>query len=176
MGRDDEMSLKVDRGIALHKMIRLLTQSLGGEGYLCFMGNEFGHPEWIDFPREGNNFSYHYCRRQWNLLRDQSLRYGQLCEFDLAMNKWEALLGIMPAEHQFLTLSHEEDKLIVFEKGPALFIFNFHTNKSFEDYRIGTLWSSDHVIVFDSDRPEFGGHNRLSTGYQTRFVPDRGEY
>lgn len=70
MNRNDGMSLKVDRGMALHKMIRMLTQSLGGEGYLNFMGNEFGHPEWIDFPREGNNFSYHYCRRQWNLLRD----------------------------------------------------------------------------------------------------------
>jgi 1,4-alpha-glucan branching enzyme len=60
-------SMKVDRGVALHKMIRLLTQSLGGEAYLNFMGNEFGHPEWIDFPRAENNFSYHYCRRQWSL-------------------------------------------------------------------------------------------------------------
>jgi len=81
MGRD-QSSLKVDRGMALHKMIRLLTQSLGGEAYLNFMGNEFGHPEWIDFPRKENNWSYHYCRRQWNLLRDEKLRYGQLCEFD----------------------------------------------------------------------------------------------
>lgn len=117
--------------MALHKMIRLLTQSLGGEGYLNFMGNEFGHPEWIDFPREGNNFSFHYCRRQWNLLRDKGLRYDQLNEFDKAMNKWEAILGIMGSEHQFLTLSHEADKLIVYEKGPALFIFNFHTHESF---------------------------------------------
>jgi 1,4-alpha-glucan branching enzyme len=61
-------SIVTDRGIALHKMIRLITLTLGGEAYLCFMGNEFGHPEWIDFPRQGNNFSYHYCRRQWNLL------------------------------------------------------------------------------------------------------------
>lgn len=82
MGKEGQPSLKVDRGMALHKMIRLLTQSLGGEGYLNFMGNEFGHPEWIDFPREGNNFSYHYCRRQWNLLRDEKLRYDQLCAFD----------------------------------------------------------------------------------------------
>jgi len=92
------------------------------------------------------------------------------------MNKWEALLGVMPADHQFITLSHEQDKLIVYEKGPALFIFNFHTNKSFEDYQVGTLWRSDHVIVFDSDRPEFGGHNRLNTGYQTRFVPKQGDW
>ena len=65
--------------MALHKMIRMLTQSLGGEGYLNFMGNEFGHPEWIDFPREGNNWSFDHCRRQWNLLEDQNLRFEQLC-------------------------------------------------------------------------------------------------
>ena len=145
------MSLKVDRGMALHKMIRLLTQSLGGEGYLNFMGNEFGHPEWIDFPREGNNFSFHYCRRQWNLLRDKGLRYDQLCEFDKQMNRWEAILETMGAEHQYLTLSHEDDKLIIYEKGPALFIFNFHPNESFADYRVGTQWSSDHIIIFDTD-------------------------
>ena len=71
-----DQNMKVDRGVALHKMIRLLTQSLSGEAYLNFMGNEFGHPEWIDFPREGNNYSYHYCRRQWNLLEDNNLRFG----------------------------------------------------------------------------------------------------
>jgi 1,4-alpha-glucan branching enzyme len=85
----NQTSIRVDRGIALHKMIRLLTQSLGGEAYLNFMGNEFGHPEWIDFPREGNNFSYHYCRRQWNLVDDQNLRFKQLFAFDQEMNKSE---------------------------------------------------------------------------------------
>jgi 1,4-alpha-glucan branching enzyme len=112
-------------------MIRLLTQSLGGEAYLTFMGNEFGHPEWIDFPREGNNFSYHYCRRQWSLMMNEELRFGQLLQFEKVMNKWENTLQTMASEHQFVTLSHEEDKLIVFEKGRLLFVFNFHTNKSF---------------------------------------------
>lgn len=74
--RRNQPSLKVSRGIALHKMIRLITFSLGGNAYLNFMGNEFGHPEWIDFPREGNNFSYHMCRRQWSLKYNQDLRYG----------------------------------------------------------------------------------------------------
>ena len=151
MSKSKTESIRVSRGMALHKMIRLITQSLGGEGFLTFMGNEFGHPEWIDFPREGNNFSFHYCRRQWNLLRDKGLRYDQLNEFDKVMNKWEAILGIMGSEHQFLTLSHEADKLIVYEKGPALFIFNFHTHESFSDYRIGTMWNSDHILIFDSD-------------------------
>ena len=76
MSMHHQPSLRVSRGLALHKMIRLISQSLGGEGYLNFMGNEFGHPGWIDFPREGNNNSYHYCRRQWNLMYNEGLRYG----------------------------------------------------------------------------------------------------
>jgi 1,4-alpha-glucan branching enzyme len=82
-------SIVVERGVALHKMIRLLTLGLGGEAYLNFMGNEMGHPEWIDFPREGNNFSYHYCRRQWSLGENPNLRYSFLKNFDTAMNKLE---------------------------------------------------------------------------------------
>ena len=170
------MNPKVARGMALHKMIRLLTQSLGGEGYLNFMGNEFGHPEWIDFPREGNNFSYHYCRRQWNLLRDQNLRYGQLCQFDKKMNQYESVLGLMRAEHQYLTFSHEEDKLIVYEKGAALFIFNFHTSKSYENYKVGTEWGTDHILLFDTDQEGLGGHGRLNSGYSQRYVPKRGPW
>jgi len=138
MDKFKERTVRVDRGIALHKMIRLLTQSLGGEGYLNFMGNEWGHPEWIDFPREGNNFSYHYCRRQWNLLDDEKLRFEQLNNFDVAMNKWENIFKLLVAKHQFVSLSHEEDKIIVFEKGSLLFVFNFHPTKSFENYKIGT--------------------------------------
>ena len=77
----------VNRGIALHKMIRLLVHGMGGEGYLNFIGNEFGHPEWLDFPRAGNNSSYNYARRQWNLVDDESLRYKFLNNFDGAMNR-----------------------------------------------------------------------------------------
>lgn len=85
--------------MALHKMIRLITQSLGGEAYLNFMGNEFGHPEWIDFPREGNNNSYHYCRRQWSLSFNQDLRFGQLGAFDEKMCHYEAIFGTMVRPH-----------------------------------------------------------------------------
>lgn len=98
MARDSN-SLKVDRGVALHKMIRLIVQSLGGEAYLNFMGNEFGHPEWIDFPRPENNFSYHYCRRQWYLSEDESLRYSQLYAFDKHMNTVEQKYQTMTATH-----------------------------------------------------------------------------
>jgi len=82
-------TLIVSRGMALHKMLRLITIALGGEGYLCFMGNEFGHPEWIDFPREGNGWSYKHCRRQWHLVDDEMLRYRFLNEFDKAMTGLE---------------------------------------------------------------------------------------
>jgi len=91
----NEKSIVIDRGIAIHKMIRLLTISLGGEAYLNFMGNEFGHPEWIDFPREGNNFSYHYCRRQWNLIDDPNLKFEYLLNFDILMNKWVERFELM---------------------------------------------------------------------------------
>ena len=120
-------SIVVDRGMALHKLIRLVTMGLGGEAYLNFMGNEFGHPEWIDFPREGNGFSYHFCRRQWHLSDDSSLKYSQLKSFDKAMNELERRFNWMrQGAHQYITLTHEGDKLIVFERGDLLFIFNFH--------------------------------------------------
>ena len=89
----------IDRGIALHKMIRLITLTLAGEGYLNFMGNEFGHPEWIDFPRQGNNWSYHYCRRQWSLVDNPDLKYEWLNNFDramIAMTKKEKTLTLSP--------------------------------------------------------------------------------
>jgi len=82
MAKNTEITLKISRGMALHKMIRLISMSLGGEAYLNFMGNEFGHPEWIDFPREGNSNSYDYCRRQWNLMYDEKLRYPLLYNWD----------------------------------------------------------------------------------------------
>jgi 1,4-alpha-glucan branching enzyme len=138
-------------------MIRLISQSLGGEAYLNFMGNEFGHPEWIDFPREGNNNSFHYCRRQWNLLRDEGLRYGQLAEFDRAMNELEVRYSSMIKPHQYITLMHEDDKLIVYEKGDLVYIFNFHWEKSYEHYQIGTHWGTDHFMALESDMEEFGG-------------------
>lgn len=122
-------TIVVDRGMALHKMIRLITIGLGGEAYLNFMGNEFGHPEWIDFPREGNSFSYHYCRRQWNLADNEQLKYTALKRFDQAFNQLEERFHwLKPGTHQYVTLTHEVDKLLVFEKGDLLFIFNFHTN------------------------------------------------
>jgi len=130
MSKLNPASVVIDRGMALHKMIRLISQSLGGEAYLNFMGNEFGHPEWIDFPREGNGNSFQYCRRQWPLLYNNELRYGQLAEFDKVMNATEMKFGYMANHHQFISLADETAKIIVYEKGDLLYVFNFHPNQS----------------------------------------------
>ena len=111
-----ELTPVIDRGIALHKMIRLITYGLGGEGYLNFEGNEFGHPEWLDFPRVGNGESYHYSRRQFNLIKDDLLRYKFLYAFDKAMLKLDV------TGPEYVSLKHEGDKVLVFEKGDLLFI------------------------------------------------------
>ena len=126
----------ISRGVALHKLIRLLTFSLGGEGYLNFMGNEFGHPEWIDFPRAGNDNSYWYARRQWHLVDDNTLRYKHLNAFDRAMQHLDAAYHLLAdADIQFLFI-HEAAKQIVYARGGLVFAFNFHPSASVTDWRI----------------------------------------
>ncbi|CAF0704329.1 unnamed protein product [Brachionus calyciflorus] len=152
----------VDRGIALHKMIRLLTHGLGGEGWLNFMGNEFGHPEWLDFPRAGNNDSYHYARRQYNLVNDELLRYTFLNRFDEKMNNLDNEYKWLN-KSQFVSRKHQDDKVVVFERGEKglLWVFNFHHSKSYPDYMIGCSLPGKYKIVLDTDAEEFGGHKRL---------------
>ena len=166
-------SIVIDRGIALHKMIRLLTASLAGEGYLNFMGNEFGHPEWIDFPREGNNWSYHYCRRQWSLVDNTDLKYCQLNEFDKAMVallKKEKIMDKAP-ENRWM---HQDDKILIYTKGDLVFIFNFHPTKSFEKYFIPVGKKGKYKVILSSDDGLFGGFSRVDTQitYQTFTTPD----
>ncbi|KAI6697888.1 hypothetical protein NL676_018007 [Syzygium grande] len=151
----------IDRGIALHKMIRLITMGLGGEGYLNFMGNEFGHPEWIDFPREGNGFSYDKCRRRFDLGDADYLKYRGLQEFDQAMQHVEGAYGFMTSEHQYISRKDEGDRIIVFERGNLVFVFNFHWNNSYTDYRIGCLKPGKYKIVLNSDDALFGGYSRI---------------
>jgi len=163
----------IDRGMAIHKIIRLITQSLGGDAYLNFMGNEFGHPEWIDFPREGNNNSYHYARRRWDLHADKLLRYHHLREFDKAMNRTEDKYGWLHAEYAYVSLKHEEDKLIAFERAGLFFVFNFHPTKSYTDYRFGIQTPGKYKVILDTDQAEFGGHARVdpSARYFTQTQP-----
>ncbi|XP_078089193.1 1,4-alpha-glucan-branching enzyme isoform X1 [Mustelus asterias] len=160
----------VDRGMQLHKMIRLITHALGGEGYLNFIGNEFGHPEWLDFPRTGNNESYHYARRQFNLLDNQLLRYYQLNTFDTDMNKLEEKYGWLAAPPAYVNEKHEGNKVIAFERANLLFIFNFNREKSFPDYRVGIDQPGKYRIVLDTDAAEYGGHGRLN--HNTEFFTD----
>ena len=158
-------TIVISRGMSLHKLIRMITFALGGEGYLCFMGNEFGHPEWVDFPRPGNGFSYSHCRRRWDLCDNKNLRYKYLYNWDVAMNKLDDVFNFISSPFQYVSLKHEDDKIIVFEKGDLLFVFNFHPFKSFENYKIGTKWGTKHKIVLDSDEFRFFGKGRLEYGH-----------
>ncbi|KAG6878581.1 alpha-1,4-glucan branching enzyme [Termitomyces sp. T159_Od127] len=158
-----EMTPIIARGLALHKMIRLLTQSLGGEGYLNFEGNEFGHPEWLDFPREGNNNSFHYARRQWNVVDDPLLRYKYLNNFDREMNHLADRYGYLESPQAYVSLKHEIDKIVVYERAGLLFIFNFHPSQSYTDYRVGVDESGEYTVVLSSDESKFGGFSNIKT-------------
>jgi 1,4-alpha-glucan branching enzyme len=165
-------SIEIDRGIALHKMIRLITASLAGQGYLNFMGNEFGHPEWIDFPREGNGWSYHYCRRQWSLVDDTNLRYEQLDKFDKAMVKLLKKGDILNKD-EVNRWVHQDDKLIIYTKGDYVFIFNFHPEKSFDGYFVPVGEKGTYKVALTTDSAEFGGFSRVDTSvkYKTMTTP-----
>lgn len=151
----------IARGIALHKMIRLFTLVAGGEGWLNFMGNEFGHPEWLDFPREGNGWSYHHCRRQWSLVDNKDLRYQHLNHFDQEMihaARTHHLLSCAPAQQIHV---HNSNQILAAERANLIFIFNFHPTKSFPDYPIPITRDSDYRILINSDSRENGGYQRI---------------
>lgn len=150
----------VDRGVALHKMIRFFTICLGGNAWLNFMGNEFGHPEWIDFPRLENEWSYKHARRQWSLVDDKDLKYHYLNEFDKAMLKFVKENNIMNAEPAWMMNADEEYKTIVFERNNMIFVFNWG-NESMPDYEINVKNTGDYKIVFSSDDSRFGGFDNI---------------
>ena len=154
-------SLVVDRGLALHKLIRLITASTAGNGYLNFMGNEFGHPEWIDFPREGNNWSYQYARRQWSLIENQELKYHYLSDFDRAMLEILARYSIYsgPCHH---VKTDQNDLVIAFERAGLLFVYNFHPSQSYTDYGLA-VDAGRYRTLLCTDQPEFGGFGRFDT-------------
>ncbi|HRW97508.1 MAG TPA: alpha amylase C-terminal domain-containing protein, partial [Bacteroidales bacterium] len=163
--------LVIDRGMALHKMIRLITIVLGGQAYLNFMGNEFGHPEWIDFPREGNNWSYHYARRQWSLRNNPNLKYRFLAEFDKKMIQLAKDKNILAAGYGYKLNNDEENKTLIFEKAGLIFVFNFHPIHSIAGYEFYVKESGDYKIILNSDATEFNGHNRVDDSrlYTTFF-------
>jgi 1,4-alpha-glucan branching enzyme len=156
--------LLIERGLALHKLIRLITFALGGDGYLNFMGNEFGHPEWIDFPREGNNYSYQYARRQWSLVDNPELRYHALAEFDRAMMQLDVQHQVLAGPEQELIQVHEEHKLLIARRGPLVLAFNFHPHNSHPGYRFGVPEFRNYRLALDTDDPAFGGHGAIVPG------------
>jgi 1,4-alpha-glucan branching enzyme len=172
----DSQNVIIDRGIALHKMIRLITFSLAGEGYLTFMGNEFGHPEWVDFPRAGNNNSYHHARRQWSLVDNPKLRYQGLNNFDRAMMHLDEDFNLLEDKFIENLLVHEEMKVLVYRRGPVVFVFNFHPNNSYTDLRIPVPDPCDYVLQLDTDAKEFDGQGRVLEGmcYPWHHVPSYG--
>ena len=167
----DETNL-VNRGIALHKMIRLVTAAAMNGGYLNFMGNEFGHPEWIDFPREGNGWSYKYARRQWNLVDNQDLDYHFLSDFD------EAMLEVIKSGKKFNLTPVQEiwhndgDQILAFERGDLLFVFNFSPTKSYADYGF-LVKKGEYHVVLNTDAKAFGGNGLADDGvtHFTNFDP-----
>ncbi len=169
----DIPSMVVDRGMALHKMLRLITMSLGGEGYLTFMGNEFGHPEWIDFPREGNGWSYHYCRRQWSLADNPFLRYKDLHAFEVAMVEMAKKQKVLSGQDKQLQL-HNDDKVVVYKKGGAVFAFNFHPTKSFDGYFVQMPEKGDYEVILSTDDHSFGGQARVYHQTYTAITKEDG--
>jgi len=151
----------IDRAIALHKMIRLLTLGGGGEGYLNFMGNEFGHPEWIDFPREGNGWSFHYCRRQWSLLDNGFLKYQGLGEFDRDMIHLARENHLFDHRMANLQLLKEPEKTIVFYRKGLLFAFNFHPVQSLTNVLVPVPNPVDYEVVLSSDDAKYGGYDQV---------------
>ncbi|HWQ71177.1 MAG TPA: alpha-amylase family glycosyl hydrolase [Desulfitobacteriaceae bacterium] len=174
----ESQSLVVERAIALHKMIRLITISLGSEGYLNFMGNEFGHPEWIDFPREGNGWSFKYCRRQWSLADSKYLRYYDLNLFDSAMIHLVVAGNLMGGGVPQSLCIDQERKIIAFRKKDFLYIFNFHPTESYPDFALPIHEDGCFQVVLDTDEQRFGGQGRIchATRYVTAKLNMNGEF
>ena len=152
-------SLIIDRAMALHKMIRLITLATAGGGYLAFMGNEWGHPEWIDFPRQGNNWSYAHARRLWSLVDNPDLKFKYLNAFDSAMIHFATESNILDYEPRVLVRDINR-QLLIFERRGYLFVFSFNPTTSYTDYQFDVP-AGKYITVLNTDNPAFGGDNRI---------------
>lgn len=170
MQKGDE-NYTVHRGIALHKMIRLLTASTINGGYLNYMGNEFGHPEWIDFPREGNGWSYKYARRQWNLVDNKNLTFHYLADFDADMLKTiKSVKGFQDTPVQEIW-HNDGDQVLAYQRGDLIFVFNFSPMKSFTDYGF-LVTPGTYKAVLNTDNPIYGGNGFADDTVQHFTIPD----
>ena len=152
----------IDRAIALHKMIRMFTLAGGGEGYLNFMGNEFGHPEWIDFPREGNGWSFHYCRRQWSLKNNGLLKYQWLNDFDEDMIKLTKDADMFNQRMGDLRLMKGPEQTMVFSRNGLLFAFNFHYGRSLPNVLVPVQNKGKYTVEMSSDDEKYGGWGQIA--------------
>ncbi len=157
-----KQNLTVERGVALHKMIRLVTAATAGNGYLNFMGNEFGHPEWIDFPREGNAWSYAHARRLWSIADDDTLLYKGLEAFDREMVRFIRENRLL-SEPPVLLTADEEKQILVFLRKNCIFALNFNPTASFGDYGVAAP-AGKYKLAFSSDDAEYNGQGRLQAG------------
>jgi 1,4-alpha-glucan branching enzyme len=157
-------------------MVRLLTFSLAGEGYLNFMGNEFGHPEWIDFPREGNGFSYAHARRQWSLVDDPFLRYQGLNQFDKAMLALDPRFHLLNDPFIELLFADEGRKLLCYRRGPLVFALNFHPTESYDGLRLPVPDPEDYRVVLDTDPVAYAGPARTAGEGMVYPRQDHGAY
>lgn len=150
----------IDRGLALHKIIRLLTFALAGDAWMNFMGNEFGHPEWVDFPREGNGWNHHYARRQWSLADNPFLHYRSLEAFDAALMALDEAFGTLSDPFIERLLLEEEARVLAFRRGPLAFAVNLHPSVSYEGLRLPVPDRKDYRTVLSTDEERFSGHGR----------------
>ena len=171
--RKDQPNIIVERGIALHKMIRLATAGAAGGAYLNFMGNEFGHPEWIDFPREGNGWSYKHARRIWSISEDPEHKFHWLYDFDKEMIQLINENKILTVPSVDLVMENKPDKVVAFHRGLFLFVFNFNPAESFTDYGI-PLGSGKYEIVLNTDSGRFGGNDLVDEKYTYYTLPSAG--
>jgi 1,4-alpha-glucan branching enzyme len=159
------------RAVSLHKMIRLVTLAAANAGYLNFMGNEFGHPEWVDFPSEQNHFSFKYARRQWSLKYDPDLLYHALYAFDRQMIRLAEDARLFESGDPFLTYIHEDHKVMAFARDRLFFVFNFHPVRSFFDYQVDGP-PGRYRLILDTDQAVFGGHDRIGSDQEFLTIAD----
>lgn len=160
----ESQNAAIDRGMSLHKMIRMSAMTFGGDGYLNFMGNEFGHPEWIDFPREGNGWSHFYCRRQWSLADAPYLKYHFLQNFDCAM------LELIKEEHLLKKAPRalfidQNAQVLVYERAGCVFALNFSPDQNHMGYWLTVPSSGRYQVILSTDESDFGGWDRISKEY-----------
>ncbi|CAL5392773.1 unnamed protein product [Camellia sinensis] len=143
------------RGCSLHKMIRLITFTIGGHAYLNFMGNEFGHPKRVEFPMESNNFSFSLANRRWDLLENGV--HSELLYFDKDMMNMDENERIL--SRGLPNIHHVNDTTMVtsYSRGPLLFIFNFHPTTSYENYSVGVEEAGEYQVILNTDEKKYGG-------------------